>query len=189
MTDYDRHASMQESSLRISTLVAIFLRLFAIYWAARALLHFAANFSIYLPTGASAGRQNLAMLLAAPVIYGVMAMLAWIFAEGIAAKVSGRGDPAVPVAQLQRADIYGFGLLLMGLYFFLAHLASSLGGLYGLALGNQTPGMVEEMHRAHLQQLAASLIPCLAGLGVAIASPRLGRKLVRAAAPSAGAAE
>ena len=180
---------MQESSLRSSTVVAILLRLFGIYWAAQALILFATNLSVYLPMGASAGWQSITMVLVVPVIYGVMAMLAWIFAEGIAAKVSGRGDPAVPVAQLQRADTYGFGLLLIGLYFFLTHLASSLGGIYGLALDRQSPGMLEEMRRTHFQQLAASLIPCLAGLGVAVASPRLGRKLVRAAAPPAGAAE
>ena len=161
---------MPPGTLRSSTVVAIILRLFAIYWAAQALLHLAVDLSAYLSSSVSLAWQNLIPTFLMPVLYGILAMLAWIFAGALAAKASGPQDPAVPLRQLERADIYGFGILIIGLYFFLIHIGPSINEIHYLALVKQDP-------ERGFYELTSQLIPCVAGLALAIGSPRLGRKL------------
>lgn len=112
-----------------------------------------------------------------PVAYGAAAMVAWIFAGGLAAKVTGPADPAVPLAPLTRGDVYGFGLLLGGLWFFLTYLGGSINWLHHLAVSGASADLIQHREGSPIYELSSQLIPCVAGLAVAIRAPQLGRKV------------
>ena len=157
--------------LRSSTVVAILLRLFSIYWTVQGVL--------LIPTaimsGTLSGWLPVVANLMTPVLYGFLAFLSWIFAGSIATKVAGQGDPAVPSLQISRGDLFAFGLLVLGLYFFLSYLASSVNWLHYLAM--KGPESIGAGNPNTMYELSAQLIPCIAGLMMAITSTRFGHKL------------
>lgn len=111
-----------------------------------------------------------------PTAYVTLAILTWIFADRIAVKVAGQEDPELPDISSGLGDMYRFGLLLMGLYFFLNHLGGTLVGLLWLAM-NEQPVLRNQLMGSPIHQLTANLIACLTGLVMALRSPLLGRKL------------
>jgi hypothetical protein len=162
--------------------VAIILRLFAIYWLVSGLV------SLLTALGSLAGFGHLGwmsfgLVLLMPVAYLLLSLVTWIFAGRIAEKVTGASDPALPVAAISRGDLYGFGLLVTGLWYFLSHLGSALVGLHQLALHRGIDPMLLDGAGSPVHAALRSLVPCLAGMTVALCSPALGRKIVAKAPP------
>ena len=177
---------MHEAPLRSSTVVAILLRLFAIYWAVQGVLMIPnAVMTDTIGRGLANWIPTLAHIMT-PVLYGFLAFLAWIFAGAIATKVAGQGDPAVPFLQISRGDLFAFGLLVLGLYFFLSYLGTSITWLHYLAINGTSHDASEG--RNTMYDLAIQLIPCAAGLLMAITSAKFGRRLagIRGVEPSPG---
>lgn len=162
--------------------VAIVLRLFAIYWLASGLA------SLLTALGSLAGFghlgwMNYGVVLLMPVAYLLLALVTWIFAGRIAEKVTGASDPALPVAAISRGDLYGFGLLITGLWFFLSHLGAAPTGLHQLAMYRGIDPMLLDGAESPIHVALRSIVPCMVGMTVAICSPALGRKIVAKAPP------
>ncbi len=174
---------MNEHPLRCSVFVAILLRLFAIYWAVMGVFAIPGSlqmFSHAYPAGSSwmLWVSRLSYLVV-PVIYGFFAMMAWIFGGRIGVKVAGAGDPPIPVRNVSRDDLLAFGILVTGLYYFLGNIGQTINWLHYLAISKDLREIDPQVSENPLYRLTTSLIPCLAGLLLAIASPTLGRKLAR----------
>lgn len=161
--------------MRSSTVVAIMLRLFAINWAIQALLMIpVAVMTFTIGRGPADWLPTMANFMT-PVLYGFLAFLSWIFAGAIATKVAGQGDPVVPFLQISRGDLFAFGLLVLGLYFFLSYLGSSINWLHYLAINGTGDGGTGDSNTMY--ELSTQLIPCIAGLLMAVTSTRFGQKL------------
>jgi hypothetical protein len=166
---------MQETPMRSSTVVAITLRLFAIYWVVQGVLMIPNALMTGTLGGSLSGWLPTLANLLAPILYGFLAFLSWIFAGAIATKVAGQGDPAIPLLQISRGDLFAFGLLVLGLYFFLNYLASSINWLHYLAI--KGPESTKTGDPNTMYELSSQLIPCVAGLLMAITSTNFGQKL------------
>lgn len=170
--------------MRSSTVVAILLRLFAINWAIQALLMIPAAVMTFTIGRGLAGWLPTVATLMTPVLYGFLAFIAWIFAGAIATKVAGQGDPLVPFLHISRGDLFAFGLLVLGLYFFLSYLGSSINWLHFLAINGSDDGGTGNSNTMY--ELSMQLIPCIAGLLMAVTSTKFGQKLAgnRGAVPA-----
>lgn len=166
-----------DSPLRSSHIVAIALRLFAIWWMVTGVLYLVSSIGTISTLRLSHDWVYLLTTLIIPTTYGLIAFLSWIFAGKIAVKVTGHPDPVAPTVSFARSDLYGFGLLAVGLFYFLANLGDTIASLYLLALYRGPDPATLDPRNSPLHALVMNLLPCLAGIGIALCSPALGRKI------------
>lgn len=167
----------RDSPLRASHVVAILLRLFAIWWMVTGAFYLASSLGNLATIRYSGDWVYLATSLVIPTTYGLIALLSWIFAGRIAVKVTGHPDPPALPISFARSDLYGFGLLIVGLWHFLAYLGGTVASLYQLALYRGPDPATLDPSAGPLHALVLSLLPCLAGMGIALCAPALGRKI------------
>lgn len=165
--------------MKLSLLVAVFLRLFAIYWLVACIVGMMGALGIaglYSGTGATGGLQ-FALQFARPVAYGVLATLAWLFAGGISRRVTGATDPELALSEIGPGNLYTLGILGMGLYFALTHLGGTINWLHYLAANDAGDDLIQGVGGLSLYDVTSVLIPFAAGVALSILSPKIGRRL------------
>lgn len=171
--------------MKLTTLIAVVLRLFAMYWAVvcvSGLLSTLGMLSMYPDNASNYLQYVIAGVL--PVFYGTMAFVAWIFARAISLRVAGPVDPPLDFSQVTAENLYTLGILGIGLYFALSHLGGTATEIYRMILTRSGSTLTHQDSAEMLSLASAQLIPCLAGVGIAILSPKLGRKVAIAGSQS-----
>jgi hypothetical protein len=172
--------------MKLSILVIVVLRLFAITWAVRcgAGLISTLGLSRIMPVGVSAAPLQVALQFAVPVFYGLFAVLAWNFAESISRRVVGAVDSELGFSEVRPENLYTLGLLGMGLHYALANLAGTINWLHYLAANRAGQTLLEGEEGLSLYEVSSVMIPFAAGAVIAVLSPKLGRKLARSMTPA-----
>lgn len=168
--------------MRLSLLIAIILRLFALYWAVSCAVGVMANMSMM---GVAAGNGmsgylHVASYLAAPFFYGILAVVTWFFAHVISLKAIGTHDTIVSFSAITAENFHTLGLLGFGLYHAIGNLATSLNWIHFLIMNRAGQSVVLQSSGHSLYDVTSSLVPCVAGIALAILSPRIAKKLARA---------
>lgn len=169
--------------MKTSTIVAIVLRLFAIYWAATGMIVAVSLLGIGLSTTplAEVMAYQWFQMLAAPVWYLLLACGAWFFASSIAKRVVPAADAEIRCLEIKARDLYGFGLLIIGIFTFLSYLGPAFSGICRMVLDRSGDALEQGQNGRAIFDLSKEVIPCVAGGLIASASPKLGARLAIAA--------
>lgn len=168
--------------MRLSLLIAIILRLFALYWAVSCVVGVMGNVSVMGMAAGNgmSGYLNLMANLAAPFFYGVIAVLAWFFARLISLKVIGEDDSHVSFSAITAENFYTLGLLGVGLYHAIGNLAASVNWIHFLIVNRAGQSLVHQATGHSLYDVTSSIVPFVAGIALAILSPKIGKRLAKA---------
>lgn len=171
--------------MKLSILVIIILRLFAITWAVRCGTGLIGTLGLpgLMTSGVRIDLLQMALQFAVPTFYGLFAILAWIFAEAISRRVVGAVDLPLGFGEIRPENLYTLGLLGMGLYYALANLAGTINWLHYLAANRAGQTLLEGEKGLSLYEVSSVMIPFAAGTVIAVLSPKLGRKLARSMSP------
>ena len=165
--------------MKTSTIVAIVLRLFAIYWAASGVIFLTSTLGFGLvatPLAEIRGYQWFQML-AAPAWYLLLACGAWFFASLIAKRVVPAATPETLCMESKARDLYGLGLLLIGVSTFLSHLGPAFSVICRMILERSGDALTQAQNGRAVFDLAKEAVPCVVGAMIACASPKLGARL------------
>ena len=163
--------------MKLSVLVAVVLRLFALWWLVLALGGTLASVAmVRSPVSHSAPLDllNLLMFWGAPAFHLAAAAAAWGAAHFLARRLVATPDPTVEVSALTPQSLYTLGAMTIGLYFALGHLAPMFNWLHFLALQRASPTTATHLD---FYEVTSQVIPCLAGIATFLAAPRIGRSL------------
>jgi len=166
--------------MRLSTLVIVLVRVFAIYWMISAILGFLSRIHLLVDYGGFGGRNLLHFfsMVSIPGFYLVLAILGWVFAANLTRKVVGQIDPEIELGGAAVEHLYALVILGFGLYFFLDHLGSALFQVNEVVMKNRTgPTLIEHREQVSTSELLTHLVPCGAGVVLALFSSKLGKKL------------
>lgn len=168
--------------MKLSTLVAVVMRLFAIYWSVACVVGILSSIGMVsiMFQGRTPDVLQAALQFTAPVIYGTMAFLAWIFADAISARVVGENDPKLQFNQVTTENFYTLGVLGFGLYYAIGHFAATVNWIHYLILNRAGQALVNQEGGLSLYNVTSEIIPCVAGAAIAILSPKIGNRLVSA---------
>jgi hypothetical protein len=168
--------------MKLSILVAVVIRLFAIYWSVTCVLGFLSGIgivSMMFPSNTPDVLQA-AIPFIVPIVYGTMALLAWIFAGTISLRVVGQNDPKLQFNEVTAENLYTLGILGFGLYYAIGHLADTLNWIHYLILNRAGQALVNQEGGLSLYDVTSKMIPCMAGAALAILSPKIAKRLVSA---------
>jgi hypothetical protein len=118
-------------------------------------------------------------MLAVPVSYVLLALAAWFFAAIVAKRVVPDADPELGMVSVSARDLYGFGILVIGLTAFLSHLAPMLNWIHYLVLNRAGEALMQGWKGLSFYNVTKEVVPCVGGALLAFASPKIGARLVR----------
>jgi hypothetical protein len=168
--------------MRASYIVSIIIRLFAVQWAAQALIAIVAVFG-YSATLRHPGEDIIFLwmqLLAAPLSYIALAVGSWLLAGFIAIRVVSDRDPELRIITISALELYTFGLILIGMMSFLSHLAPMMNWIHYLVMNRAGEALMHGKDGLSFYDVTKEVIPCLGGLALAIYSPKIGDRFARA---------
>lgn len=167
--------------MKLSILIIVVLRLFAIVWVVKCGLALLAALGMTRLMPATSGIDLMQIILQflPPIFYGIFATLAWVFAEKIARRVVGAMDSSLSFSEIKPENLYTLGFLGIGLYYALGNLAKTIHWLHYLAINRAGQAMIYGQDGLSIYEINAVIIPCVAGAALAILSPKLGAKLAR----------
>lgn len=165
--------------MKTSTIVAIVLRLFAIYWVATAMIVAVSLLGVGLITTplVEVSAYQWFQMLAAPVWYILIAGGAWFFASLIAKRVVPVADAEIGCVEIKARDLYGLGLLVIGVSTFLTHLGPAFSVICRMILDRSGDALTQGQNGRAIFDMSKEVIPCVAGALIACASPKLGARL------------
>jgi hypothetical protein len=175
--------------MKVITVTVIVLRLFALYWAFMGLI---TTFVSVLATGPS-----LQLMLKTDVwkwlqvflpllVYFGLAGVTWVCAGALARRLVPNSDFQFHL-QVEARDLYGLGILIVGLSTFLTHLAGALNWVHYLIANRAGEDLVGGKSGSSLYAVSKEVIPCMVGAALAFGASRLGARLAKV--PPAGSAE
>ena len=181
----------QYRTMKLSLLIAIILRLFSIYWAVTFVVGVLASLGVIGLTSGNglSGSLELVARLAVPFFYGTISLLAWIFARVISLKVLGENDTEVSFSAITAENFYTLGVLGFGLYHSIGNLAATLNWIHFLILHRAGQSMADQASGHSLYDVSSAAVPCVAGLALAILSPKIGKRIAKAGLPANRAEE
>lgn len=167
--------------MKLSILVVIVLRLFAITWAVRGGIGLLTALGTAQTFHSSPlGRVlETSMMFAVPAAYVFLAFVAWVFAEAISRRVVGAVDVDLGLSLITAENLYALGFLGIGLHYSLANLATSIHWLHYIVVHRAGQSVIDGRDGHALYDVTSALIPCVAGTVIAMLSPKLGRRLAR----------
>ncbi len=171
---------MHSISMRLSTLVIVLFRVFAIYWMISAVLGLLLRIDHIASYGDSVGRNLLVLLsmVSVPGFYLILAILGWVFASGLSRKIVGQTDPNLELGGTTVGHLYSLVILGFGLYFFLDHLSPAIFQISEAMVKPRTgPSLLERPEPVSQSELLSHLAPCGIGIVLALFSSKLGKKL------------
>ena len=168
--------------MKLSILVVVVLRIFAIVWAVRFCVGMigALGVSGIITSRGGLDLLQIAIQFAVPVFFGLFAILAWMFAGAISRRVVGAVDSEIRFSDVTPENLYTLGLLGLGLYYALGYLAGTINWLHYLAANRAGSALAAGTDGLSLYDVTSVMIPFAAGVAIAVLSPRLGAKLARA---------
>ena len=167
--------------MKASLIVTIALRLFAMQWAVAGLIGFLGSVGYLAMEGQpdKTFSMRLLLILIVPVGYLLLAVVGWFLAAKVAKKAVPAGDPEFGVMQIGAGELYGLGVLIVGLLAFLSHLAPTFNWLHSMVINRAGESMVQGSGASPLYALSNSLFPCAGGAVLAVTSSKLGERLAR----------
>ena len=168
-------------SVHISSVIAVLLRLTAIYWLVAAVVAVIGSLgAIIIPWISGYGNpMNTILFLALPGSYTGMAAAAWFAASKIATLVVAGSDPEIHIREVTSADLYTLGLLVIGAYFFILNLGGMINWSHYLILNRAGEELMRNQGSLSLYEVSSVVIQCVVGAALAVMSPKLGQRLVR----------
>ena len=112
-----------------------------------------------------------------PLGHIVFGAIAWFGSGRIAKKVVRDVDFEVAMGEIDPANLYSVGFLVVGLYFFLSYLGGSLGWLHYLALNQAGDALTRGENDLSIYEVVSQMVPCAGGLYFALLSGQFGRRL------------
>jgi hypothetical protein len=167
--------------MKASIIVTIVLRLFAIQWVVTGVVGLLGvlGYSTTFPVGSEARVVYWFQMLVVPVCYIFLALAAWFFAALIAKCVVPNSDPELGMVSVSARDLYGLGILVVGITAFLSHLAPMLNWVHYLVLNRAGEALMQGRNGLSFYDVTKEAIPCIGGALLAIASPKIGARLAR----------
>ncbi len=170
---------MHSIAMRLSTLVIVLFRVFAVYWMISAVLGLLASIHPIAVYSGIGGRDILYLLsmLTFPGFYLCLGILGWVFAASLSRKAVGQIDPTIELSGVNIEHLYALVILGFGLYFFLDHLSLAIFQISEATMKSRI-GITQLGHPEPVQsQLLSHLAPCGIGIVLALFSSKLGKKL------------
>lgn len=167
--------------MRASIIVTIVLRLFAVQWAVTGVVSLLGilGYSTTFPSDSEAQVVYRLQILAVPVSYMVLALAAWFFAASVAKRVVPSSDPELGMIGISARDLYGLGILVVGITAFLSHLATMLNWFHYLILNRAGEALMQGRNGLSFYDVTKEVVPCVGGAILAFASPKIGARLAR----------
>jgi hypothetical protein len=167
--------------MKASFIITIILRLFAIHWAASALLGLLGiiGYSAAIPSSPDNVGFFWMQMLAAPVCYILLALGAWYFAAYLAKRIVPHSDPEIGLVSITARDLYGFGILVIGVTSFLSHLAPMLNWIHYLVINRAGDSLMHGKDGLSFYDVTKEVIPCIGGAAIALYSSKIGERLAR----------
>jgi hypothetical protein len=171
-----------QESMRTTILVSIILRLFAIQWGLTGIVSIMGLLGNTrpLPSHSESLVAYWFDMLSYPLIYILAAFLVWLFATPVAKRITSNSDTEIGLVSLSARDLYGLGILVVGLVVFLRHLAPMLNWVHYLVLNRAGDALVHGRDGLSLYDVTQEIFVCLGGALLALASPKIGARLARA---------
>ncbi|MDB6079673.1 MAG: hypothetical protein JWO82_3420, partial [Akkermansiaceae bacterium] len=164
---------------KFSVAVAVLLRLFAISWAVTGIVAILSSLSRDAAfTGTPAVTYLLHLIV--PIFYLLFALLAWIFATPVARVVMAAPEMDVDAPHLRPAQLYTFGFLILGLYFFLGYAGGMLNWFYFFATSRSMEAAIKSPEHSTLYKAGEQVVPCLFGILCFAFAPKWGLRMARA---------
>ena len=172
--------------MRLSSITVIVVRLFALYWFTAALFGSVSLIGVLSYATTLNSEENdwnwqgwiLALSpILTPLAYLVFGLIAWFAAERIAKKVVRGVDSKFEVGPINPANLYSFGILIVGLYFFLTYLGGTFGWLHYLAVNQAGENLIQGEDDLSIYDVISQIVPCIGGLYFALLSERFGARL------------
>ena len=167
--------------MKASIIITIILRLFAIQWAASALLGLLGiiGYSAAISSSSDNVGYFWMQMLAAPVCYILLALAAWYFAAYLAKRIAPHSDPEIGLISIKVRDLYGFGILVIGVTSFLSHLAPMMNWIHYLVINRAGNALLHGHDGLSLYDVTKEVIPCIGGALIACYSSYIGERLSR----------
>jgi hypothetical protein len=159
--------------MHLSSIVIVVVRLFAIYWAVTALISFAALAGTW--SFVDANGWHLVVQLVMPVVYLLLAIIAWFFSSVVTRKVIHNHDPMLALMDIRLPHFYSMGFLIVGLTLFLNHVGSMFQWVHWLAVKKSGDMLMYGAADYQISELSSHFVPGLLGLLITFQSPRFGR--------------
>ena len=168
--------------MKSSTIVTIVLRLFAIQWVVTGVVGVLGilGYSTAFPSDSEARVVYWLQMLAGPVCYIFLASAAWFFALLVAKRVVPISDPELGMVSVSARDLYGLGILVVGITAFLTHLAPMLNWVHYLVINRAGDALMRGRNGLSFYDVTKEMIPCIGGAILAFSSPKIGSRLARA---------
>jgi len=160
----------------VSQIIGVVLRLVAIRWLFE-------GFSLGMTdAGVAMSRPSYSLALSAviflmPVCLIAMAFLLWWFAAWLGRIVVGASDPVLLTGSITREDLFAIGILVMGLWVALTNVGNAFSWMHYLVLAKDGQRLAQGGNT--LYQAIQTIVPCVAGLLLALNAVSLGRRLAR----------
>jgi hypothetical protein len=169
--------------MKLSIVVAVILRMFAIVWMVNGIFSLATSFHYsWGKLGQTNSWASHLLPFIQPGAYLLFACVAWVFAAGVTRMVVGKNDPHISVPEIGTANLYSLGFLIVGLTYCLDHLGASINWIHYYAVSKTGDDLMGGSNDRNFYELSRQIIPCVAGAALALMSPQLGRKMARAVA-------
>jgi hypothetical protein len=165
--------------MKLSLLIAIVLRLFSIYWAVACIVGALTSIGMVgmMSTSGMSSVLQGAIQFAVPVVYGIMALLAWIYARSISLRVVAEHDTHLSFCEVTAENFYTLGVLGFGLYYSIGNIAATINWIHYLIVNRAGQALVNQAAGLSLYDVTSVAIPCIAGAAIAILSPKIGKRL------------
>ncbi|MEO7098195.1 MAG: hypothetical protein ABI162_02455 [Luteolibacter sp.] len=168
--------------MRLSLATFVVLRLFAINWMLTGVIALISSAETIQRFFGAIGNNEYSYAFATlllPAAYLIMAFLAWFFAACLSKKITGGMDPTIGVTEISAEDLFTLGILVLGLTTCLTHLAPTINLIHYRISHPTGNAMTRARDGITIYQVTSHIIPCLAGLALAILSPKMGQRVAR----------
>lgn len=173
--------------MKLSTIIVIVLRLYAIYWVVSGISALAAAIPIWSAFAQKLGPEFSKSLgpIQAFEYYGIpslmiiVAVILWFFANGISARVVEGHETTLSFSSLTKTDLYHFAFVFLGLYFVLSSLYTGTQNAYRFFTYDFPLSENDPTKGRYLQPLLGSLVSVAGGLACLLAARKWTRLLLR----------
>lgn len=160
--------------MRLSLLVAIVLRLFALWWLVCAATSSLTTLGMLRSPVTRSGTDNLWLFWSVPAAYLIAAACAWFTASRLSRWLVGAPDAPLAMPNITAANLYSLAALGVGLTFALGNLAPMFNWLHFLALRSSYPPSAPNLY-----EFSNHLVPFLAGSLTAACATKIGSLMAR----------
>jgi hypothetical protein len=159
--------------MKCQILVAIILRLLAMYWMTLFVTGLLSSVGLLLQTSS----MYMVQTMLHPIFYGTLSFLVWVFAEPISHRVVGHTNPELSLKEVTAEHLYTCGILGFGIYQATSHLPQLINIIHYTVVNKAGDQWMRDENTFSMYDVTRELFACLIGLALVALSPMIARKI------------